>query len=98
MMHFHMPDLINGLFEFSGGAFILNHCRLAIRDKAVAGVSILSIVFFTFWGLWNLYYYPHLHQWLSFSGGIFIVTANTWWVMLLMYYRSRPGAQRNCSE
>jgi hypothetical protein len=80
-------DLINGLFEFVGGLLILNHCRAVLRDKAVAGVSIVSTVVFTFWGVWNCWYYPHLNQWWSFCGGLLIVAANALWVVLMFRYR-----------
>lgn len=80
------PDLFNGLFELFGGAFILNHCRALYRDKKVKGVSLLSTCFFTAWGVWNLYYYPHLDQWLSFAGGVAIVLSNALWITLMIYY------------
>lgn len=83
------PDLINGLFEFVGGLLILNHCRAVLRDKAVAGVSIVSTIVFTLWGVWNLYYYPALNQWWSFCGGLLIVAANALWVALMFRYRAR---------
>ncbi len=82
-----MLDLINSMFELGAGIMILNNCRVTIRDKEVKGVSILSVAFFTLWGFWNLYYYPSLNQHLSFVAGILIVTANVWWVYLLMKYR-----------
>lgn len=85
-----IPDLINGAFELGGGLLILNHCRAVLRDKAVAGVSILSTAIFTAWGFWNLYYYPHLDQWASFVGGLLIVTANCLWVGLMLKYRKGP--------
>jgi len=81
-------DLINGILELLAGLFVLNHCRAVLKDKAVKGVSIISVIFFTTWGFWNLYYYPSLNQWISFYGGIAIVTANTIWVVLLLYYRN----------
>lgn len=80
------PDIINGSFEFLAGFAVLNHCRAVYRDKAVKGVSILSVIFFTAWGFWNLYYYPHLNQIWSFYGGLFIVAANSLWVWLLIRY------------
>ena len=83
------PDLINGTFEILGGVFVLNHCRSVIRDKAVKGVSIISVVFFSLWGCWNIYYYPHLDQWWSFYGGLVIVSANTLWCVLLIKYWKR---------
>ena len=82
------PDLINAAFELLGGVFVLGHCRAIRRDKAVKGVSIPAVVFFTAWGGWNLYYYPHLGQWLSFAGGVALVAANLLYVGLLVYYRS----------
>lgn len=82
-----IADVINGLFEMLGGIFVLNHCRTVIKDKAVAGVSIVSTIFFTLWGVWNLYYYPSLDQWWSFLGGLMIVSSNTLWVLLMFRYR-----------
>jgi hypothetical protein len=84
-----IQDFINGSFEFLAGFFVLNHCRIVLKDKKVKGVSIISTIFFTSWGFWNLYYYPHLNQWLSFIGGIFIVSANTLWVILMIYFRRK---------
>ena len=82
-----LPDIINGLFESLAGIFILNNCWRVFKDKMVRGVSIISTSFFTAWGFWNLYYYPHLNQWVSFFGGILIVFANLLWVTLMIKYR-----------
>ena len=68
-----LADAVNGAFEVLGGLFILNLCRIVWNDKAVAGVSIVSIIFFTGWGVWNLFYYPTLNQWWSFYGGLVVV-------------------------
>lgn len=81
------PDLINSLFELLSGLFVLNHCRVILKEKHVAGVSIVSVFFFILWGFWNLFYYPHLGQHLSFYGGIFICFANIVWISLLIRYR-----------
>ncbi len=83
------PDLMNGLFELFSGLFVLNHCRVIMKDKAVAGVSIISAMFFVVWGLWNLYYYPHLGQTFSLYAGIVLCLANTFWVSLLIKYSRR---------
>jgi len=79
-------DLINAFFEFGGAIAILNHCRVLYKDKAVNGISILSTVFFTAWGIWNIWYYPSLEQWWSFIGGLAITFANLLWVFLLVHY------------
>lgn len=86
------PDTINAVFEFLGSVFVLGHCRAIRRDKAVKGVSIPAVVFFTAWGGWNLYYYPHLGQWLSFAGGVALLVANLVYVGLLVYYRRTKRA------
>jgi hypothetical protein len=79
-------DMINAFFEFGGGIAILNHCRVLYKDKQVNGVSVLSTIFFTAWGFWNVYYYPSLNQWVSFYGGLIIAAANFLWVSLLIRY------------
>ncbi|HYG24458.1 MAG TPA: hypothetical protein VEH04_16895 [Verrucomicrobiae bacterium] len=84
-----LPDTINGLFEFLAGFMVLNHCRVLYREKQVKGISTLSTAFFAAWGGWNLFYYPHLGQWLSFFGGLFIFAANLLWVAMLLHYRTR---------
>lgn len=80
-------DLLNGLFELIGGSMVFLNCRALYRDKIVRGVNPGVTVLFTSWGLWNLYYYPHLDQWISFSGGLLIVGANALWLSMLWHYR-----------
>jgi hypothetical protein len=82
-----IADVINGCFETFGGLLVLLHCRQVWRDKQVKGVSIPATAGFTSWGFWNLYYYPHLDQWASFSGGLLIVSANALWLALMIKYR-----------
>jgi uncharacterized membrane-anchored protein len=86
-----MIDYINGTFEFLAGFMILNHCRQVVRDKQVKGVSLVSTAFFALWGMWNLYYYPALDQWVSFFGGMLIMLANTLWIVLMIRYRAAPA-------
>lgn len=81
-----MADIINGCFELLAGLFCTINCFRLYKDKKVRGISILSTVFFTSWGFWNLYYYPSLGQTMSFIGGIFIVTTNVVWVSQMIYY------------
>jgi hypothetical protein len=85
-------DATNGFFEAFGALMVLNHVRVILRDRNVAGVSIVSVGFFTSWGFWNLYYYPSLHQWFSFAGGLVLVSANAAWVALAVRFRRRRSA------
>lgn len=79
-------DLINGLFELAGALFIINNIRLLLLHKQVKGVSALSTLYFTSWGLWNLYYYPSLNQPWSFWGAVALSSTNAIWVGLMIYY------------
>jgi len=81
-----LPDFINGSFEACGGYFIYLHIAKLYHDKQVRGVSWKAVAFFGSWGYWNLFYYPHLDQWMSFLGGVGIVTANTIWLGQMFYY------------
>jgi uncharacterized membrane protein YfcA len=85
-----IPDLINGLYESLGAFFILNHIRALWKSKQAHGISLLSVVFFTTWGFWNLFYYPHLNQWWSFAGGVAIVLMNLGWIGLIWWLRRLP--------
>lgn len=89
------PDWINGTFEALGGLFIFNHCRVLYKDKAVRGVSLLSTAFFMAWGIWNLYYYPFLDQWVSMFGGIVISTAQLTWIIMMVYYMRKNHVQHS---
>jgi len=84
-----MPDFINGLFELSGCWFILLSILRILKTKSAKGVHWLHPAFFSAWGSWNLYYYPHLGQWISFIGGFGVLIANSVWVILLLKYWRR---------
>jgi hypothetical protein len=93
------PDLVNGGYELLASLLVANHCRVAYKDKAVAGVSILSVALFATWGLWKLFYYPHLGQWFSLAAGMILMSANIAWVCLLLRYRSaRSKAVGNAED
>ena len=81
-----LPDIVNGLFELSGGYFVGLSVVKLHREKLVRGVAWQGVTFFMSWGLWNLFYYPHLGQWVSFFGGLSIVTVNAVWLGQIAYY------------
>lgn len=87
------PDLVNGAFELLGAFAIFGHFARLYKDKAVAGVSLWSTIFFASWGAWNLYYYPQLGQWWSFAGGVGIFVGNCFWIGGMVYYSKRPGGR-----
>lgn len=83
------PDYINGTFELLGGAFLLNHARVLWKTRQAHGVSLLSVIFFSGWGIWNCFYYPHLQQMFSFYAGMFIAAANIFWMGSIFYLRTK---------
>lgn len=79
-------DLVNGSYELFAGALVWLNIRQIYRDKRVLGIHIVPTAAFASWGFWNLYYYPFLNQWLSFTGGVVMVTMNTIWISMAIYY------------
>ena len=89
----NIPDAINGSLELSGGCMqMLNIARLR-RDKKVRGVTWSVTAFFATWGLWNCFYYPHLDQWLSFTGGLAVTSTNLIWVAMAIYYQRQEESR-----
>lgn len=86
---FQWQDLVNGIFEFGIGCWAVLNVKAILRDKKLLGVHWGVTGWATAWGLYNLYYYPHLGQWLSFSGGCWIVTVNSTWLALVAYYKAK---------
>lgn len=84
-----MNDIINGLFELSGGFFLWLNVQRLYKVKCVRGVSTACFAFFAIWGFWNLYYYPCLNQTWSLIGASSCALANTVWVYLAWKYRGK---------
>ncbi len=92
-MTLDFADLVNGSFEMLGALFIAFSVLKAHQDKRIAGVSYVHAGFFSVWGFWNLFYYPHLDQWWSFWGGLAIMSTNAFWLGQLIYYTKFPGGR-----
>jgi len=84
-----IPDMVTGLFNIVGAGFLLTNVEKIYKDKCVKGVRIAPTAFFTLWGLWNMFYYPHLGQMLSFVGGFATMTVNLMWISMAVYYSRR---------
>ena len=82
-----LVDWINGSFEIIGGVLSWMNVKKLQKDKHLAGVYWPVTAFFSVWGLWNLFYYPSLDQWVSFVGGLFLVSGNSVWVLLAIKYQ-----------
>lgn len=84
-----MKDIINGLFEAFGSVAVFLSCLRLIKDKQVKGISVMTVIFFTSWGFWNMFYYPSLGQMFSSLAAVSVCLMNSFWVFLLIKYRGR---------
>jgi uncharacterized membrane protein len=81
------PDMINGCFELVSALIAGANIKALLRDKEVQGFNPLTLLPFTLWGYWNLYFYAHLEQWWSWWGSLGMVFVNTTYLLLCYYYK-----------
>jgi len=87
-----MMDMINAAFEFGGFLAVVPSIMAVLRDKRVRGVSLLTPLFFTAWGFWNIIYYPHLDQIWSAWAAVLLSVTNALYLTLLFHYRNKAVA------
>lgn len=87
-------DLVNATFEGLMAPAVLASVVKLWRDKRVLGYHWFTLAVPTTWGFWNLYYYPWLGQPASFWAGLAVVSANTVFLSMLIYYLRRPGGRK----
>lgn len=93
-----LSDIINASFELFGSVTVMFSCVALLKAKRVAGVSLVTTVFFTSWGIWNLYYYPSLGQTTSSYAAVLVCAANFFWCSLIVKYRDVPESEALASE
>jgi hypothetical protein len=81
-----VPDIINGTYELLGSIAVWSNVYAISKDKGYAGIRVSVMAFFTSWGFWNLYYYPHLGQFVSLLGGVSIAVANVAFITSMIFY------------
>ena len=81
------PDLINGVFEGVGAILTSLNVLKLYKDKCIRGVHFAPVVFFTSWGAWNIFYYNHLNQPISWYAGIVLFIVNATWLIQMFIYR-----------
>jgi hypothetical protein len=84
-------DFINGVFEAGIALFLWKGVLMLRVDKEVKGFYWPTVAWTTAWGVWNLFYYPHLGQWFSFGGGIAVVLVNITWLAHVAHYAVTYG-------
>lgn len=80
-------DWGNAFFEGIGSILTWLNVRRLYIDKEVKGLQWQVTGFWTAWGVFNLFFYPAMDLWLSFWGGVSIVTANAVWVCMVLHYQ-----------
>jgi len=83
------PDICNGLFELIGSVFMWKNVAQLHKDKQIRGSYWPAWVFFALWGIWNLWYYPSLNQWMSFLGCTSLASGNVVWCLMAWKYRNK---------
>jgi hypothetical protein len=80
-----LPDIINAGFEVFASVVSTLSLIAIYKAKRIVGVSPWPTVFFAVWGMWNLFYYPHLGQvWSTLAAGGMLGVNMIW---LYMYYQ-----------
>ena len=82
-------DLINGIFELGGAILTWINVYKLHKDKETKGIYWPIWVFFSTWGIWNLFYYTSLDHYFSFYAGVLLVSGNLAWVLLAYEYSRR---------
>ncbi|WP_167632472.1 hypothetical protein [Mariprofundus ferrooxydans] len=80
-------DAINALFEFGVFLAVVPSILALLRDRQVRGMSLLTPLFFTSWGFWNIFYYPHLDQFWSAAAAVLLTITNSIYLVLLLKYK-----------
>lgn len=79
-------DLGNAVFELGGAALCLLNIRQLLKDQMLRGVHWGPPLFWTLWGAWNVYFYAHLEQWLSWTAGVLLFGTNLVWYSLFVWF------------
>lgn len=90
------PDIINATFEL-GGALVLclNIRRLLVDHRLLRGVSWVPTLFFAAFGMWNIYFYRHIDQPVSWWAGVLVLVVNLVWLACLLRLTVRDVLERH---
>lgn len=90
------PDVVNGAFEAFGAWSVWANVKRLRRDRDVKGIVWQFTIVWWLWGVWNLYYYAHLSQFVSWAAGVVLVVGNAVWLIVwLKILRSKKRGITN---
>tara|TARA_Y100000310_G_C20517704_1_gene732040 strand:+ start:766 stop:1026 length:261 start_codon:yes stop_codon:yes gene_type:complete len=82
-----MYDKINSIFILVAAIFYLLNLAALIKDKDVKGYSKTSIVFFTIWNFWTLFFFIQILQfWYTIAALSLVCVLNFIYLVLMVKY------------
>lgn len=89
------PDGVNAAFGFVSMWIIVINIVKLYKDKEVKGLHWIAPAFYTTWALWNLYYYAHLAQRISFLTGVGTAISYVVYLSMVLYYVRKSNVRVN---
>tara|TARA_R100000329_G_scaffold77133_1_gene66308 strand:- start:32 stop:307 length:276 start_codon:yes stop_codon:yes gene_type:complete len=91
-----MYDQINSGFIFVAGIFYVLNLLKLIKDKDVKGISKLSIVFFSIWNIWTLFFFLMVTEfWWTIGAYIIVTVLNVVYIILMIKYGRKKGVDNS---
>ena len=87
-----MYDQINGGFIFVAALFYVLNLFKLMKDKDVKGISKVSIIFFSFWNIWTLFFFLMVTEfWWTIGAYVLVSVLNvTYIILMIKYTRKKP--------
>jgi len=91
-----MYDQINSGFIFVAGIFYVLNLLKLIKDKDIKGISKLSIVFFSIWNIWTLFFFLMVTEfWWTIGAYIIVTVLNVVYIILMIKYGRKKGVDNS---
>ena len=85
-----MTDMMTAAFTIGAALFLLLNIRQLLVDKAVKGVSVYTIAYFTVWGYWGIYlFYAMPGMAWTLAASVILAIAYSVWFVLAIYYKRK---------
>ena len=87
-----MYDQINSGFIFVAALFYVLNLFKLMKDKDVKGISKVSIMFFSFWNIWTLFFFLMVTKfwWTIGAYGIVAALNVVYIILMIKYTRKKP--------
>ena len=88
-------QIISGFIFVAGIFYVLNLLKL-IKDKDIKGISKLSIVFFSIWNIWTLFFFLMVTEfWWTIGAYIIVTVLNVVYIILMIKYGRKKGVDNS---